>query len=411
MLRILVLLFIGMGVAPAPVWADTPFPDSRRDTDPERQRYDPVGRYLGNLLLHATAELRFAYEDGGETPGQGVSLHPSVQMREESDRYTATVSASAAGRWHWGATRYQVQEYRLAGEVAFSVWGDSPLRLVLLRQRDFERPGSPTLPSSAAQPVPRDVRGVEVHSASRLGPLHLGESLVLRGLTFGAVRQHQGGWLDQSDRDRVEALNTTRLGTDLGASVHLWLESRQDLRAYHQATDRYGLARLSLGHSEWIGGSGQIGPRLRVDGAVGRMTHRYSSTLVEAVESLVWDVSLAVAATPLLTLRGQGWRGVEETAAVGHVGVVATGWAVAAHHELLRNLVLTARAEVVDRRFLGPALPERRDRALTLDMGATWMLGPHVYSGLDLHREHRRSTDATAAFTRHRLTLRLGVRL
>mgnify|MGYP003673920477 FL=1 len=126
------------------------------------------------------------------------------------------------------------------------------------------------------------------------------------------------------------------------------------------------------------------------------------------MDTVVGGLDLTWNVTPLTTVIGGFTREVSETTLAAASGTLKTEYKVSVDHELLRNLILSARAAMSTEEFEGIA---REDDYLNAGIGAKYMLNRNFSLVLDYDYEERDSNVAGSDYETNKILLRLRAQL
>lgn len=383
-----------------------------READERRRRYEPQGAYLGAIRLDAAAEQRFVWDDNVFAEADGGSgdvlttTAADLALRREG-AWALDLTAGLALTRYGGESALDHENYRVGAAVAGRSWDRSRLDLSAAYHRLHEQPGAPDLFGAPAEPVPVDRLQGTGELLLRRGIFFTGATTALRRLDFHDVPDRRGGVLDEDGRDRWEMTSALRLGIAPAPTVDVFAEHRLDTVTHDKAGlfSRDWTTRLLLG-----GVAVDFSERLVGEVGAGTMRVRWAMPGIAPLTKPVVRAAVAFSVTPLMTLRGRVWRKLEASPNLAGFGVLSDGGRVRVEHELLRNLRLSAEAEVTRRSWLGPGAT-RRDDGLLIGAGGEWRFDARWYSGVQVTREERASTEPEAEFERLRIMLRVGARL
>lgn len=217
-----------------------------------------------------------------------------------------------------------------------------------------------------------------------------------------------GAPIDQDFRDR-DALNAFyRQLFRLRPAIALFGEVRGGVEEFGSAQIGIGEAQDSQTYAAAIGVAFDINKVARGEIGVGYQSRDFDSSIFTDIDGLNVDASLEYFVTDLTTITLNVDRSIRSTAVVGVAGFQSTSATVAVEHELLRTVLLSARAEYRDESFRDI---DRTDEFLSFSAGVDYAFRRNVALSLSYRRVEADSdgVDARPGFTEN--LVRLGIEL
>lgn len=208
------------------------------------------------------------------------------------------------------------------------------------------------------------------------------------------------GIVDNDDRSRQQLKGTMRLGYQISPSYSIFLQGEVNEWDYEQQFDNDGFQRSSDGYEAVVGASLDFSGQTFGDIFVGFRSQEFDDARFNTVDGVSFGGDITWNVTQLTTLNFLASRTIEPTTIVGASGYRETRFAVAAAHELLRSLIVTANVATVTQDFQGI---DREDDVADWGIGMKYMLNRKLYLFAGYDSEHRDSQTATGGGTEYRI--------
>jgi hypothetical protein len=198
-----------------------------------------------------------------------------------------------------------------------------------------------------------------------------------------------GGLEDNNDRNFDDYQAFAKAFYEFSPGYTLFLRSSYESRQFDQFLDRNGLHRSSTGYH--ADGGAELQPTHLISGEVyvGYLKYDFSTPLVD-VGGLDYGAKLDWLATPLITVHLEGGRTLNQIILVGASIQDSKSVTLSADYELLRNLIIQARADYIDSSYPGIT---RHDKEPDFGIGGKYLIN-HTIS-LDMnYMLTKRSTNA-----------------
>jgi hypothetical protein len=178
-----------------------------------------------------------------------------------------------------------------------------------------------------------------------------------------------GALVEQDDRDRTTLTLTGRAAYALTPATAVYLQVAGDGRDYRRVPGRPD--RTSTGRETLAGVDFELGGLMRGDIALGHRRQTFDDPRFGDLDGFGGRGRLTWFPTALTTVSVAAERAVADTGAVGAAGARRTDLSLSLDHELLRNLILSARAAHVDDAYVGR---DRTDRRFSVGLAADYRL-------------------------------------
>jgi len=393
-LSALALLALCLPAAGAPRPAE---PD-RDETVANRARpdYDPLGlrtgafRWLPSVAVGYQSKDNIFATDGNEVDDDVLVVRPALTVASDWSRHRLAAGVNA-----------ESARYNDFDSEDYDDWGlflDG--RLDLVNSRLTGRLSHDDL--HEARTSTDDVRGSEVTTYSvdaatlayRFNP---GRMFIEPGADFRRISYDNtaspSGEVDNSDRDRDELTGRLRAGFAVTDSYNLFGEVNGRTIDYDRQVDFDGYRRDSDSWELLAGSEFDLGGKTFGEVFAGYRHWSYDDDRFKTIDGFTFGADVTWNVTGLTTLMAGASRTIESTTIVGAAGIERTDFALAADHELLRNLILSARVAIASEDFQDI---NRNDDLLEAGFGAKYLLNRYLYAYLGYDFEKRDTSPSGA---------------
>jgi hypothetical protein len=201
-----------------------------------------------------------------------------------------------------------------------------------------------------------------------------------------------GGAVDNSDRDRDRLRGRLRVGYQIADTYGVFVEGDATKVDYDRKVDFRGFERSSDGWELLVGSTIDLGGKAFGEFYAGYRHWSYDDSRFENVSGPTFGADLTWNLTGLTTLTFSAARTIESTTIQNAAGIERTAFGLAADHELLRNLILSAMLSAASEDFQGV---DRKDDVFAAGAGAKYLLNRHLYAYLGYHYERRDTSPST----------------
>lgn len=383
------------------VASENPFGRDRNTSVLERNHpeYTPQPARIGALEVLPRIAIGAGYDDniyaqpsGREIGDAYVRIRPRVSVTRPSETLRLNLSGELDLLRYADRTTENATQYNLGASAAYTISRDNRLNLSLAHGRFLQERVSPDSPEQVIRPVRFTVtEGTAAYS-------HAFNRLRIQGIGSIERRDYRdevntlGDVVDQDFRDR-----TTYTGTGIGEyalnpSVALFVAGSYNVRDYRTRLGPVP-ARSSTGWELAAGSSFELGRKMRGSLRAGYLQQDYDDPFFQDVSGFLIRGELAYFLSSLVTITGTVDRSVSETGIIGATAYLKTTSSLRADYELLRNLILSAGAELEKRDFSGIA---RDDDRWTLRTSATYSVNHRLQLRADIQRRTQSSSGANA---------------
>jgi hypothetical protein len=361
-----------------------------------RPEVDGVEHRLGAFMLSSTIALSSELDDNiyadatGAVADRADRLEPAFALESNWTKHALELGGRATGVRYVDHPAEDHENGRLWLDARLDVRESSLITAALRLDREHEGRDSPDDEDADG----RTLFFTEFASLSysnhgaRLGVDVSAES---RTLDFDdGFRAADATRINNDDRDRRDVRATTRLSVRLGPDYGVFVQASAGSLRYDQQFDDRGFERSSDGTEYAVGFSMDHGVVFG-DFYVGHRSQQYDDARFSTIEGASFGGQLTWNVTRLTSLTASARRSVDPTTIVGVSGVDATSVALAADHELRRNVIVSLRLAERTEAFKGR---ERTDDIPRAAIMCRYLVNRRLHVVAGYTRERRSSTGA-----------------
>lgn len=397
--------------AAAPAFAQT---ESRTTTVMDRQRpeLDPLGGKAGGFTIYPSVEVEEVYNDNifatqNNTIDDFITtFRPAVRIVSDWNQHYLGFNGSADVVRYWSNDQedHETADLRVDGRI--DIRRDTNVTGAAGYEKGSEERGSVN-DAGGITPTEFDVVSLDAGVFNQWNRVSVSADGSIRQRDFDDVRTTTGT-VNNDDRDRDEYKLDVRGGYEIQEQYEAFAQLILTSVDYLDRLDDNGLNRDSEGYEIRGGARIDFTGILFGDVFIGYLNRDYDDPTLRSVDTVVGGLDLTWNVTPLTTVIGGFTREVSETTLAAASGTLKTEYKVSVDHELLRNLILSARAAMSTEEFEGIA---REDDYLNAGIGAKYMLNRNFSLVLDYDYEERDSNVAGSDYETNKILLRLRAQL
>lgn len=374
----------------------------------KRPELDPVGLRQGNVFFYPSISVAEAYvsnvfaTENNETDDFVTYVTPALNVQ----------SMGTEGSW-WAAVKADVGLYASETDENFvdgsarvgaryDVIADGTVDGSLGYARLHEDRSSPD-DAGGSEPTVYYRGDANAGYTHRFNRLNAGIGLVARHFDYDDT-DIVGGSRDNSDRNRLETEEAVRLGYEVSPDMEVFGRGALIQWTYEDDTDRNGIDRNANGYRVDAGVSANLTGLLTVEATVGYLTMDYDDDNLSSTEGVAAGVRAIWNVTRLTTITATLDREVQATTVNGASSRFDTLSEVQVDHELLRDLIVSAKAGYLNSDFDGT---NREDDRFNFGVSADYYVTQGVKLSASATRDERDSNATGADFTRDVVLFRL----
>lgn len=343
--------------------------------DRPQPAYDAVELRVGGFTLWPRLQSAAVFDDNVFAAQNDVQaaatlrLTPDVTARSDWGRHQVQGYARLDLDRNLNVSSESATDWRLGGAGRLDVTQGAHLTLGLDLQHGHEARTAVGTDPLTVRPVAFDGVSARLSGQKTRGRLRLDASAEMQRRDYRDGAYAAGALVEQDDRDRTTLTLTGRAAYALSPATAVYLQVAGDDRDYRRAPDRPD--RTSTGRETLAGVDFELGGLMRGDIALGHRRQTFDDPRFGDLDGFGGRGRLTWFPTALTTVSVAAERAVADTGVVGAAGARRTDLSLSLDHELLRNLILSARAAHVDDAYVGR---DRTDRRFSVGLAADYRL-------------------------------------
>jgi hypothetical protein len=308
---------------------------------------DPLGVRAGGFLIFPNVELGTTYDDNvfaTENNKQGDFLFqvvPTVTVESDFSRHLLRFSAGADVGRYVDNTSENYIDYFFTGSGRYDITGDASVSTDVAYRKLHEDRGDPDSAIGAAEPIEFSRSSADLAYQQRFNRVTGRVDVGVGREDYDDVPSIIGVTLDQDDRDRWSYTATGQVGYDLYPGYQPFLRFNYIRTEYDEGTVKAN----SDTYEAVVGTTLDLTNLLTGEIFIGYLARNYDEDQFSDFTGLSYGLSLDYAITQLTTLSGRISQAVEEGFSTNPIPRERTTFTVGVDHELLRNVILSAKAE------------------------------------------------------------------
>ena len=373
-----------------------------------RPDFDPIPITLGGFELFPSAEAGVNYDSNifaqhnNTTADEITSLRPAVSAFSNWGRHALTMTTFGDLNFYSRKPDETFTDFVTSLDGRYDIMAQTWAAARLGYQHLSEPRSSPDS-VNGSEPTTFDVANGGLSAYRGIGKVKVGANYDLKRYFYNDTPS-TSGLIDQSFRDRTEHVIGGKVSYDLTENLKPYVKTNYNWRVYD---DNH--AHQSQGYDAVAGATADFGGITSADFYVGWMSQNYENFAVNVDDGVKFGGRLEWNVTGMTSVVLEASRTIEETTDSNFNSYKATGGSVTVTHELMRNLLLEADVGFTRNDFVG--IGERQDDNISAGPGARWLINRYLYSDL-IYSWNKRSSDVDGVdFTKHLVTLRLGVQM
>ena len=382
--------------------------------DRVRPGYDAAGVRAGGFTVFPEASVTGTYDDNifaanvGEVDDFITTLAAGVSVQSNWSRHALNLNAGLAQYLYADNSDEDRLDWNVGGNGRVDITRDTNISGGLSYAQLHEDRGAPNAPGLAAEPTEYALFGAEVALAHRFNRVTTRVGVGYADYDYDDAPLIGGGVLDQDFRDREEFEQFLRLGYDVSPDTNLYIQGTLNQREYDQKPPVVALNRDSDGWAVVGGSEFRLSNLAQGEVYVGYQEQSYDDPTLSDISGLAFGAGVDWFVTPLTTIRIDAAAIVEETVAAGASGFLDQSVGLGIDHELMRNVIIGARASYANQDYEGIA---RSDDVIRAGLGVDYLLNRNFSVGLGYDYTDRDSNVLGLDYTRNEIGLTLRAAL
>lgn len=388
-------------------WADATV-DQAAVATRHRPEYDPVGIRLGSFFFLPSLGVGEAYNDNifateADAKNDYITLvSPRLVLKSDWGRHALYARATGDFGLYKSFTDQNYEDYTAETGGRLDISRDQALTGSVSYANLHEDRSSPD-DVGGTKPTTYERPAINAKYSQRFN--RLGADLEARGdhLSFNNVPLFGGGTLDSTDRNRYEAEGSLRVSYNFLPTTAVFMRGAYSRDIYDHTPDNNGFDRDSRGYRVDTGMTIDLTELLKLEASVGYLNTSFDDPRLSTVSDPAGTILATWNITRLTTMKADFQRTATPTTLNGASSEVDTGGFVSLDHELLRNLILSARFGYTNTFFEGIS---RVDNTILGAASARYLLFQGAALSAAYQRDDRSSNATGADYNRDMITLR-----
>ena len=382
--------------------------------DRVRPGYDAAGVRAGGFTVFPEASVTGTYDDNifaanvGEVDDFITTLAAGVSVQSNWSRHALNLNAGLAQYLYADNSDEDRLDWNVGGNGRVDITRDTNISGGLSYAQLHEDRGAPNAPGLAAEPTEYALFQANAALAHRFNRVTTRVGVGYADYDYDDAPLIGGGVLDQDFRDREEFEQFLRLGYDVSPDTNLYIQGTLNQREYDQKPPVVALNRDSDGWAVVGGSEFRLSNLAQGEVYVGYQEQSYDDPTLSDISGLAFGAGVDWFVTPLTTIRIDAASTVEETVAAGASGFLDQSVGLGIDHELMRNVIIGARASFANQDYEGIA---RSDDVIRAGLGVDYLLNRNFSVGLGYDYTDRDSNVLGLDYTRNEIGLTLRAAL
>ena len=382
--------------------------------DRVRPGYDAAGVRAGGFTVFPEASVTGTYDDNifaadvGEVDDFITTLAAGVSVQSNWSRHALNLNAGLAQYLYADNSDEDRLDWNVGGNGRVDITRDTNISGGLSYAQLHEDRGAPNAPGLAAEPTEYALFQANAALAHRFNRVTTRVGVGYADYDYDDAPLIGGGVLDQDFRDREEFEQFLRLGYDVSPDTNLYIQGTLNQREYDQKPPVVALNRDSDGWAVVGGSEFRLSNLAQGEVYVGYQEQSYDDPTLSDISGLAFGAGVDWFVTPLTTIRIDAASTVEETVAAGASGFLDQSVGLGIDHELMRNVIIGARASYANQDYEGIA---RSDDVIRAGLGVDYLLNRNFSVGLGYDYTDRDSNVLGLDYTRNEIGLTLRAAL
>lgn len=343
-----------------------------------RAEWEPIGMPAGNFLFlpEASLDLTFASDisnDGDQAKGDlFATSRARIIMQSQLPRHVLDVSIDASFVTYLENTDQNYEDLRASVAGRVDIDAGNAVFAEARSNYTHDPRFNVDSPASAAEPIPAWTNYLEAGYVRDYGRLRLLVGAFGKSVDYSDVNADDGSTIDQDYRDQTSFGGYLRLHYRVSPGYSVFGAIGSERTEFWDDASSIGANWKSTVKSgvEW-----ELDRLVRASFAAGYTLKDYDSPLKTNLGSMVWDARIDWLARPELNFNLEGGQKLEETTYSAASARLTTSAGISAEYELLRNVILSARAGVEQSEFLST---DREDLAWSARLGAQYLVNKNL---------------------------------
>lgn len=358
----------------------------RKKPLPDQDAFEQVGIRAGAFLVKPAIEVSEGYSTNPAAVPGGIgswftTTAPELNVQSQWQRHELT-AAIRGSLTEYSAVSSQNRpsiDAKVNGRIDVTDRTQINLEARYLLSTDF--PGSPNLPAGLAKQPPFTDIGTTLGVTHRWNRFEVALKGAYDRFDYDKAELLDGSVVSQKDRDYNQFGGQLRTSYELTPGIKPFVAVDADTRVHDLPIDAAGEQRDSHGVSAKAGTTFELSRLLTGDISLGYLNRTYKDPTLPDINALLFDASLAWAATGLTTVKFAATTKVDETTLIGVSGILRRDYLLQVDHAFRRWLIGTLKFDYENDDYVGSSRVDNRyaaSFALTYKLSRAWQVKGEV---------------------------------
>ena len=346
-------------------------------TQRPRDDYEARGLRTGAFLVYPKLSATLEHNDNiyaaatDEVDDNILRLSPEIAINSDWPRHALAGYARATLNRFQDFGSEDTDDYGVGASGRLDVLRDFTLSGGADHARLTEPRTSPNSPAAALKPVQYNLSSARILASREFNRLRLSGRYGYQNFDYKSPPRRGGGIVDQTFRDRSVMEFMGRADYAVSPDTALFFEVTGNKRDYDRAPPVVPLQRDSDGVQLLAGANFELGAVTRGEVAIGYISQSFEDPDLDKIDGFGARAQVEWFPTELTTLTFGASRTVEDSAVPGAGAYLSSNISAQIDHELLRNVILTARAGYGEDEY---DVIGRRDERKNFGLSATYLI-------------------------------------
>jgi hypothetical protein len=358
------------------------------NTERTPEEFAPVGMRLGAFDLFPEMNVREAFSDNvfrtqNNTKSDFITtLSPQIQLKSDWARHALNLLASADVYKYADNSSENREDLNLAGDFRIDVMKDINFYGGAAYRQLHEERGNPNDPATSVSPPKYNVESANLGYYQQFNQLNVRLDGRADHYVYADVNTTSSGIVHQVDRNRLDTVGSVRVGFDTLTGWEPFARLSYINSDYDTSRDRGGFIKDSHGY-EVVGGTAfNLNGIWAGEAFVGYFQRDFEDSRFKSVEDPTYGLALVANVTPLTSINAVINRTISDTTVAGSSSSTNTYYGLSADHEMMRNFVVGAGANLLHSEYDGIA---REDDVTTIGTRAKYYFARYFSVGPEIN--------------------------
>lgn len=348
----------------------------------ERPRpfYDPEGLPLGGFLLYPSLTTTLIYDDNiyaqpsARVAAAIVDIRPDVRLASNWGRNDLSFDANTTLHRYQSHTPEDTTDWQVSGRAAAEFASRGRLEANVSSGQYTEPRYAPNTLAQQARPVTYDLSAVGAAVSQERNRFKFGMGATFQRFDYNNVPAIGGGEVVETFRNREIGLITVRMDYAYSPNLALFGELLGNVRNFEHHDPITLQNQDAAGYELLTGANFQLTHLMKGELGVGYLNESYSSAAYRQVSGLGYRGKITYFPTTLTNIVASLSRSVEDSGVTSANTYRLDAAMVEIDHELLRNLILSAKISYNHSEYIGV---HRHDDFTNAGLNADYLFSRH----------------------------------